>query len=197
MIRNESVIIILLLISVIIYIRFSYNDVVYVKSNIDDNYYLVRDLPDKQRSADLLSNIKKKIFILVDHLVKNKNKKEYIKYKKYINQLEERIQNVVITETSKNSSYTSYSINKGEQIIFCLRSRTKEEDSIHDINLLMYVVLHEIAHVACPEYGHGALFKRIFAFITLEAIKIKLYTKIDFNNKNEEYCGLTITDSII
>jgi hypothetical protein len=69
---------------------------------------------------------------------------------------------------------------------------------LHDINLMMYVVLHEISHVACPVYdNHGPLFKKIFAFITNAAIKIGLYTKINFGTQPEEYCGLMITDSIV
>ena len=63
---------------------------------------------------------------------------------------------------------------------------------------MMYVVLHEISHVACPIYdNHGPLFKEIFAFITNIAIKINIYKKIDFMQNPEEYCGLTITDSIV
>ena len=65
------------------------------------------------------------------------------------------------------------------------------------MNLVMYVVLHEMAHIACPEYGHTQLFKQIFAFFAETAIKINLYEKINFNENPSEYCGLTVTDSII
>ncbi len=54
-----------------------------------------------------------------------------------------------------------------------------------------------MGHVACPEFGHTDLFKDIFAFLATEAVKIGIYTKIDFKQDNKEYCGLTITDSII
>lgn len=62
----------------------------------------------------------------------------------------------------------------------------------------MYVVLHEISHVACPIYdNHGPLFKKIFAFLTKEAVKLNLYEIIDFNTNPKIYCGMKITDSII
>ena len=61
----------------------------------------------------------------------------------------------------------------------------------------MYVALHEIAHIACPEYGHTDLFKKIFAFFVLVAMNIGIYKKIDFNYDPVDYCGLTITESII
>jgi predicted metal-dependent hydrolase len=135
------------------------------------------------------------MFKLNDYLYKNK--KNYPENIKYIEQLNTKLKNTKIQESTDNGIYTSYSINKGEQIVFCLRSRQTSEGKLHDLNLLMYVVLHEMAHVACPEFGHTELFKDIFAFLTEVAIKIKIYKKIDFKNDNREYCGLTITDSII
>ena len=61
----------------------------------------------------------------------------------------------------------------------------------------MYVTLHEIAHIACPEYGHTPLFNKIFAFFTETASDIGLYKKISFETSPREYCGLTISNSII
>lgn len=184
----------LLLTIVIIYIKYQNNDVIYVRSDIDNEYYLVRDLNDKQQASNMLAKIKQNIIIISDYLFSNKNK--YIEYQPYITQLHEKIKNVIVMESSKDSVYTSYSVNKGEQIVFCLRSR-KIKNQLHKLNLLMYVVLHEISHVACPEYGHTNLFKKIFSFITSVAIDIGLYKKIDFVRDPTEYCGLTITDSII
>jgi predicted metal-dependent hydrolase len=113
--------------------------------------------------------------------------------------LNKRIQNVVIMESSMNSVYTSYCVNKGEQIVFCVRSKMigPKNNRIHDLNLMMYVALHEISHVACPEKNHTPLFKKIFHFICEEAIELGIYKKIDFYNIPHEYCGMTITDSII
>lgn len=191
---NLIIILILLIFLYYYYTQTHHYPVTQVKSDIDDNFYLVRDLPDKQDAANMLSKIKKNIFDLTNHLVKNK--KNFPEYVQYIDQLQERIKNVIIQESSDNGLYTSYSVNKGEQIVFCIRSRDNL-NKLHDLNLVMYVAIHELAHVGCPEFGHTELFKKIFAFFATEAVKIKIYTKIDFEKKNEEYCGLTITDSII
>ena len=43
-----------------------------------------------------------------------------------------------ITEATKNNKYTSYSINKGEKIVFCLRSRD-ETNKLVDLNIMMFV----------------------------------------------------------
>jgi hypothetical protein len=61
----------------------------------------------------------------------------------------------------------------------------------------MYVALHEISHVACPEVGHTELFKKIFHFITKIAINMGIYKKIDFAKNPVEYCGLTVSESIV
>ncbi|AYV84231.1 MAG: hypothetical protein Hyperionvirus20_9 [Hyperionvirus sp.] len=187
---------IIAVILIIIYIKNQHIDVVYVKSDIDHEYYLVRDLGDKQQAANLLATIKANMLKLTEYLFTYRNTKEFAPFLPYIEQLHSRIKNVIIMESSSDSIYTSYSVNKGEQIIFCLRSRV-HSNVMHKLNLMMYVVLHEMAHVACPEYGHTPLFKSIFAFITQTAISLGIYQKIDFDSNPEEYCGLTITDSII
>jgi predicted RND superfamily exporter protein len=184
----------LVLFVVVIFIKLQNAGMVYVASDVDHEQYLVRDLSDKQNAANMLAKIKNNIETLTNYLYSNKN--SYPDYVAYIDQLHSRIKNVVVLESSEDSVYTSYSVNKGDQIVFCLRSRDIP-NQMHRMNLLMYVVLHEMSHVACPEYGHTELFKKIFAFITERAISIGLYTKIDFAKEPTEYCGLTITDSII
>lgn len=192
---EKILLIIILLLIIVFYIKYGNKDVVYMESDIDNNVYLVRDMKNKLVAANLLAKIKRNIDILVSALMSKKDK-EYKEYEPYISQLNERIKGCIISENGGDSIYTSYSVNKGEQIIFCLRSK-KNDNELHDLNLMMYVVLHELAHVACPEYDHTPLFKKIFAFITKVAIELDLYKKIDFSKNPMEYCGMTITDSII
>lgn len=185
-----------------IYRKFGYNDLVYVKSQIDNNYYLVRNVKDKQKASNLLSKLKIDIFKLSDYLMENINSnEEYKSNRDYILQLNRNIQNMDIRESSSYTLQTSYTVNKGESIVFCIRSKDISKylasNNMHDYNVIMYVALHEIAHVACPEYGHTPLFNRIFRFFCQEGIKIGIYKKIDFRNSPTEYCGMTINDSII
>lgn len=194
----DLLIFILLLICAMIVFYFNVNpDMTYVKSDIDNTFYLVRDVSDKQQASNTLAKIKQHIITLSDYLYNNIDDKNNEKYKEYIIRLHDRARDIIIIESTQDSIYTSYSINKGEQIVFCLRTR-QLPNSLHDINLMMYVVLHEISHVACPIYdNHGPLFKEIFAFITTNAINIGIYNRIDFRSNPTDYCGLMITDSII
>jgi len=144
---------------------------------VDGKYYLVRDLNDKEDVADTLAYIRMNIMKLIEHIKRSHPDK----YQKYIHDLEEKFTDVSISENIYDFYYTSYSVNKGEQLVFCMRSRkNNSNDRRHDINLMMYVALHEISHIACPEYGHTELFKEIFSFITKSAIDIGIYTPIDF-----------------
>ena len=190
----KIIIILIFLLVLAVFAKTSKKEVKYVTSDIDNKNYLVRDLEDKQKAANMLARIRKNITIIMNHL--DTNKEEYSEYREYIEQLVRKIGDININESSEDSMYTSYSVNKGEQIVFCLRSK-KNKNKIHDLNLVMYVALHEISHVACPEFGHTQLFKKIFAFFTRVAIDIGIYKKINFRIDPLEYCGLIISDSII
>jgi hypothetical protein len=190
--------IIIIIILFLIFYNLINTEVKYVKSNIDNNEYLVRDLDDSTQAAALLSNLKRRMNKVTNHLYKNKDTL-YIENKEYIKNLYDKVNaGVVISENSSETNYTSYSVNKGEELVFCLRSRKKEnKNKFHNLNLLTYVLLHEMAHIACPEYGHTPLYNNIFGFITNIAIQIGEYNKIDFYQDNTEYCGMTITSSIV
>lgn len=166
----------------------------YVKSSIDNKYYLVQDRKDKQQIADDLARIRKNIIELTKYMLNNSSDS----HKQYIRNINDKLNHVTIAENIKDLMYTSYSVNKGEQLVFCMRSRKKQRNNEkHDLNLMMYVVLHEISHIACPEYGHTQLFKEIFKYITETAVQLDMYHPIDFRATPTEYCGMTITDSII
>ena len=178
-----------------LYFNYSYVDMTYIKSTINGNYYLVRNNKDKQHASNMLAKIFLKIKELSQYLYNNVDK--YDEYKEYIYMLHNKVDNIILIESTASSEHTSYSVNKGERIIFCLRTKNVSND-LHDLNLIMYVVLHELSHVACPIYdNHGPLFRKIFAFFVKNAIDIGLYTKIDFNGYPVEYCGMSIHDSII
>jgi len=150
---------------------------------------------NKKASADVLSEVITKMFKLRNNLIAEKDK--HNEYKEYIELLEENFNNerTKIYENDPNSELTSFSVNKGEEVAFCLKS--KRTGKLHEINLLLYVAIHEMAHMACPEIGHGNLFKKIFRFLTLEAINMGIYIKDDYSTNPVEYCGMILSSSIV
>jgi len=187
------VLILIILLSVI-YIVFKNNyendNMIYIRSNIDGNKYWVRNLPDKENSANTLAKIRENIVKLVDYLKKNSDK--FPKKLSYIKDLIKRTKVINIMETPKDDKFTSYTVNKGEKIVFCLRH--KVINTIHDMNTLMYVVIHELAHVGCPEYGHTPLFKKIFKFLLKQSVKINIYIPINYTVLPQNYCGMVINE---
>ena len=124
------------------------------------------------------------------------NKESFPGFEEYIDQLSENFNEnrTIIYETDPTSNLTSYSVNKGEELSFCLHSKKTKE--LHDINLLMYVAIHEMSHIACPEIGHGELFKKIFKNFVQIAVELNIYDKVDYNLYPIEYCGMNLNSSI-
>jgi predicted metal-dependent hydrolase len=175
-----------------VYLENKAADVTYVKThNVE---FLVRNLPDKEEAALLLSKIRERLIKLVDHTSNEiKDKDEKTDHLKSLKRLKKNFRPNNITESSPGNKYTSYSINKGEKIVFCLRS--KETDKLVDINTMMFVAIHEVAHLMTESIGHTTEFWDNMRFLLKEGIKIKVYEKQDFNNVPVEYCGTQITDT--
>ena len=99
-----------------------------------------------------------------------------------------------ISESVSGTKYTSYSVNKGEKIVFCVRSKTKAEKLV-SINTMMFVAIHELAHVMTKSVGHTDEFWSNMRYLLREAIDINLYKVQNFRKKPITYCGTKITDS--
>ncbi len=90
--------------------------------------------------------------------------------------------------TGKNG--TSYTIEKGEQLHMCLRD--KDTGKIHSDDDIMFVTLHELAHMANPTWGHRDDYWEVFKFILAEAATSGTLTPIDYKKTPMQYCGLTV-----
>ena len=182
------------IIFIFIFYKIKRNRLTLVEAN-DNIKYMVYNDRNKDNSANKLSELIKRMFELKNYLINNIN--NFPEYKEYIILLRDNFdeKKTSIYENAPDSDLTSYSVNKGEELAFCLKS--KKTGKLHDINLLMYVGMHEMSHIACPEVGHGDLFKKIFHFIALQAVNINLYEKEDYDQYPVEYCGMTLSSSIL
>ena len=193
---RESILISIIIIFIYIFLFLNRNNTIYIEANTGTKFLVHKD-SSKQEKANLLGQLVQNLYILKKHLLNNINEKEFIGFEEYITQLGENFteNKTIVYETDPESNLTSYSVNKGEELSFCLKS--KKTGNLHDINLMMYVAIHELAHIACPEIGHGDLFKKIFKKFTEEAIKIKLYTPVNYSEVPVEYCGMVLSSSIV
>ena len=191
---NDIILITLIVIFIYVFLFLHKQNNVYIEAYTGERY-MVYEGEDKKEKADMLAKILSNMLKLKKHLVTNLD--EMGEYKKYILQLNKNFNEnkTIIYETDPKSDLTSYSVNKGEELSFCLKS--KKNNKLHDINLLMYVAIHEMSHIGCPEIGHGYLFKKIFKKFIQEAIDIKIYKYEDYAAHNVEYCGMILSSSIV
>jgi len=183
-IEGLIIISILILFAFLSYSVFFDDNLEKVKSTVDNNTYLVQNKEDSLGAANLIATIRSKLDLLMENLEKThpSDDPRIVMLKKNYNPNR-------FKEGDENSGYTSYSINKGEQIVLCLRNKNK----LVDINTMMFVVLHEFAHLATKSIGHTDEFWDNFKWILEESINIGIYIKADYNKKAVEYCGMKIT----
>jgi hypothetical protein len=174
----------------IMYFKNSKYPVAYVKSTVDNESYLVRNLPDKQEAADRLARVRQKILLLRKHLQQSHMEKPFVK---------QMVDNFDCTadrfsESTPDAQFTSYSVNKGEKVFMCLRQRNEKEELVQE-NIILFVALHEMSHVGTVSVGHTPEFWNNFAWLLKQAEATKVYEFTNFAAHPVEYCGVHITDS--
>lgn len=187
-ISSEGIILLIITIAGI-YFAYTYylnEGLIKVKSKIDNEEYTVQIKDDAVEAANLIATIKGKLNTLLEHLEKTYGHSDY-----RVSLLKDNYKPERLSEGVDTPGYTSYSINKGEKIVLCLRNR----DKLMDINTMMFVVLHEFAHLATESIGHTEEFWTNFKWILEESVNIGIYTRQDFKNKNVDYCGIKITST--
>jgi len=161
-----------------------------VTSSVDGQTYSVRDMPDKQQAADMMARVRLKMNKLKIHLESTVPDKPQVK------QLTRNFeaQSYRFKEATPDAEHTSYSVNKGESVHFCLRQREGDDESIVDEEIITFVSIHEMGHMITKTIGHDADFWNNFAWLLQEAEKIGIYKHRDFKSHPVSYCGMKITD---
>ena len=165
-------------------------DIDYVVSRYDQRKYLVRNLHDKSDAAELLSIIRGKLLELVTYLRNNHPQDPRVV------RLHEKFNPDQISESSLNSGYTSYSVNKGEKLVFCLRQRDEQENLL-DLNTMIFVAIHELAHIMTESIGHTHEFWENMKFLLDIAMtnKLGIYQYEPYHKDPKSYCGTVISDT--
>lgn len=77
-----------------------------------------------------------------------------------------------------------YSIDKGKVLAVCTRDGPTNE--------AVFVILHELAHIATDEWGHTPAFWENFAFLLDEAEAYGWYEAVDYAESPGSICGTSI-----
>ena len=117
-----------------------------------------------------------------------------MKLKDDIQRLKKNFNPDAFSETTPDAKYTSYSVNKGEKIVFCLRDKKDGEVLVKE-NIMTFVSIHELAHLMTKSIGHEPEFWANFKLLLKISIDNGIYKNIDFNSTPKPYCGIEITDT--
>ena len=179
-----------------IYLETKALNVTYVVSTVDNHKYLVRNEPDKLQAANLLANMKERLSRLVDYTKEYKAKEKDETRKIDIDRLVKNWRPNNISESSPNNKFTSYSINKGEKIVFCIRARDSTKKLV-DINTMMFVAIHELGHLMTESIGHTPEFWNNMKYLLERALEMPnpVYQKQNFSSNPVAYCGTQITST--
>jgi len=165
-------------------------NLVVVKSQRDGRDYKVQNLPDKQEACEMMSLLCGKIDKLIQHYKNDPSAMSDHRVKIMV----ERFNVDHFSENDINASSTSYSENKGDKIVICMRHKRPPYQLI-DENTMTYVILHEMAHLMTTTIGHTPEFWTNFRRILLDASSVGIYSLTNYAKSPVSYCGMEITDS--
>lgn len=198
---NAKIAIVLSLIVILIVIKVSTYayEIEYVRSNVDDNTYLVRNLNDANIASDTLARLRKDLIEFITYLHNNESSNTSDKMKQKIDKLYYEVLPILqpenISESTPTEKYTSYTINK-TKLYFCLRQKDGT-DKFVDYNIVMFVALHELTHMMNDEYDpdHENGFWEDMSYLLQKAIDNGIYVYQPYDKLPVKYCGIVIDNT--
>jgi hypothetical protein len=179
----------IILFFIFIYFRNSDFQLKCIISDINGNTFCVRERTRINEAVDLLAKNTEKAKELVTYLQNKYPDKDLIK--RLINGFNPD----TIKETLPNSKHTAYTENK-QDMYFCLNvKKDNEESELIDEHTLMFVTIHEMAHICTKSIGHKSEFWENFRFLLEEAKLAGIHEPVDYSKSPTEYCSTKINDN--
>ncbi len=107
-----------------------------------------------------------------------------------------------LVENAPGVDGTAFTLDKGSLIAMCLREAepgtplATSQDGYPVDEVLLFVFLHELSHVAADGFGHGPEFWSTFKWILQEALVApglgRQLVAMDFDNRPTSYCGIAV-----
>ena len=162
----------------VVYLLSRPRNMVFLRSGVTGKEYEVRRGPDAQRMADRLGTLELQLVAFLDGARKSSPGDTRIATisRKWDGTLSE-------VETHDE---VAYSMDKSS-VSLCLRSPSTGQ--LEDTNTSMFVLLHELAHIATADYGHSPEFWSNMRFLLELAEKLGVYRYADYAANTTTYCG--------
>ena len=118
------------------------------------------------REPENFAEVKKRYKILREHIEKTNNEKFRV-----------LIRPIPLTALRNMSGTVGYNVNKGADITICIDG---------EVNEIMHVLIHELAHSTVPEWTHSENFWNNFMELRGICESIGIYTRLPDKTK---FCG--------
>lgn len=143
-----------------------------------EEFRVYRRYKNNKEAAELLNRSNRNVIRFIEHL---KNKPEF---KHESDNLKYRYDPGHFEEGKR-----SFTVSKGRKISMCLRN---ESGKLYSDNTIMFVLLHELSHVAINTHDHTPEFWDTFGRILKEAHLFGIYNPVNYATNPEKYCGIMI-----
>ena len=153
----------------------------------DGDTYLVRKLPDKQQAADKLATLSQNLKSVIQQCISNPHNPEAV------DRLKENFKGDSLIEHMPGNTYVSHSVNRGQELSICLRD--KQTQAFIDPNTVMFVAIHELAHVMSASTGHTPEFWENMKYLLERASEIGVYQPVDYSQNPVMFCGMEINST--
>ena len=192
--------------------RFTQAKTVPIKSPVDGMTYEVHDsYPNPAEAADTLAQINQKVIGIMRYLknkyVKDASPEIAAQYPERVKAVRRLLARYNPDNLAENSPFdpegdTSYTLDKGALMALCLRDRKPrpgktamaeyEDGAIHPLDVLLFVTVHEMAHVAIDDLDHPPKFWAAFKFLLEEVEDSGIAAFPDYRAEPVGYCGIKI-----
>jgi hypothetical protein len=169
-----------------------------IRADDGEYYQILQQYDSKQETAKLFSQINAKLLKFLEHLKykynvnsTNSSTVKQTRIQEIVERIVERYNFEQLKETIPTGmNGTSYTIDKGESVYMCMRD--KDTLMLHKEHDIMFVALHELAHIGNVTWGHEADYWETFKFVLHEAKLAGLHEPTDYSKAPITYCGLFI-----
>lgn len=166
-----------------------------------DSFKIPCDLNDFEMAVQILTSIDNNISKFIIQMEEKYMDDEYTSKsrKDAIRRLRNKYKPRTLYETHpfNPEGDTSFTINTGDLISICIRKWDEDANAFvfHDLNTLMYVTFHELAHVASGEINHPERFWRVFKWLLQDAIDMGFYKNVNYRKHPLVYCKKLVLNS--
>lgn len=178
---------------IIIVVYYEKQREMFVESKLDKRKYQVIDrFGNHDKAADFLAKVNIKNQQFIAWIVEKYKDCDKCRGTFLAERLKKHYRPDALVENDPPDPFnTSYTDNKGEKMALCIRDPKTQE--FEDLNLVTFVSLHELAHIASIEYGHEDEFWINFKYLLKAATEAGLYNPVDYSVNPVDYCGLEVT----